>query len=288
MLIKTDFMFYKYYPFAILLSLAACQGGGAPQGPPIEAHQEDWAVFLREEDSAGPSVITVDLGWANVAPLEKHNKLMGVAVRAEGELPSGFPDEKEINLANKLQDQLIRALEKPGQGIFVGSSTSLGKKTFFFYLNDSRDPERIAGQVLAGFKSRKVEHELRKDPQWAIYFNLLFPTDKELAEIRNERVLQGLQDAGDRLNRPRPIDHWIYFPAAAQRDSFLQEARAEGFEPVSMDVRPEAGEYPYSLHIIREDSIHIPYIHSLTWGLRQKAEKYNGNYDGWETVVVRE
>ncbi|MCO6480712.1 MAG: DUF695 domain-containing protein [Phaeodactylibacter sp.] len=278
-------MFQKYYPFTILFLLTACQPGPL-EGPPIEPHREDWAVFLRE-DEAGPSVITIDLGWAPVAPLPNHNTLTAISVIAEEELPSGFPTEKEVEAANRLQDQLIRALEKPRQGIFVGSMTSFGQKSFFFYLNDSRDAERITGQVLAGFRSRETRKEARKDPQWAGYFNILFPSAREMTEIRNERVLQGLQEAGDPLQEPRPIDHWIYFPDEAKRDSFLSDAEKDGFKLVEASVLEDDDE-PYMLHIIRVDSIHIPFIHELTWGLRQKAEQYGGAYDGWETIVARE
>lgn len=278
-------MFQKYYPFAIFLLLTACQGA-PPEGPPIEPHPEDWAVFLREEDT-GPSVITVDLGWAKAAPLQSHNKLMMLSVIAEEELPNGFPSEKEVGIANQLQDKLIRALEQPRQGVFVGSMTSFGQKSFFFYLNDSRDAERIAGQVLAAFQSRKTEQETQKDTQWAVYFNLLFPSAREMAEIRNERVLLGLQESGDRLDRPRPIDHWAYFSDPARRDSFLREVQKEGFQ-LGESGKLEEGEEPYMLRIVREDSIHIPYIHELTWALREKAEEYGGTYDGWETIVVRE
>ena len=280
-------MSYDYYLYALLLFFTACQGGGPPEGPPIAAHQEDWAVFLRE-DTTGPSVITVDLGWGAVAPLQHHNKVMMVNVLAEGALPSGFPEEREVEIANQLQDQLIRALEKPGQGIFVGSSTSFGQKALFFYLNDSRDSERIAGQVLAGFKTRKTEQEIHKDAQWAVYFNMLTPTSREMNEIRNEKVLHQLQEAGDGLRHPRPIDHWAQFGSMAQRDSFLWDVKAEGFDFVEMNVQAEGSANPYVLHIIREDSIHIPYIHELTWRLKQKAEKYGGVYDGWETIVDRE
>ena len=281
-------MLNNYYLYLLfVLSLAACQEGGPPEGPPIDAHQEDWAVFLRE-DTTGPSVITIDLGWRGVAPLQYHNKLMVVSVLAEGALPSGFPEEKEVVIANQLQDQLIRALEQPGQGIFVGSSTSFGLKALFFYLNDSRDSERIAGQVLAGFNSRKAEQEIQKDLRWAVYFNLLMPTSREMNEIRNEKVLRQLQEAGDRLRQPRPIDHWSQFTTLAQRDSFLKDVQAEGFELVEIDTQAEGNADSYVLHIIRQDSIHIPYIHELTWRLRQKVEKYGGAYDGWETIVVRQ
>ncbi len=272
---------------AMLFLLTACQGGAPSELPPIELHQEDWAVFLRETEE-GPAVITIDLGWAKPAPLGSHNKLMALTVTTREALPNGFPTEAEVEIVNGLQDKLIRALEKAGQGIFVGSRTSFGQKSLFFYLSDSREAERIAGQVLAGFKSRPVGQDIREDPEWAAYLDTLYPSPQERGEIQNERVLQKLQEAGDRLRQPRPIDHWAQFSTTAQRDSFLRQAQAEGFEFVEMNVLEDDATEPYMLHIIREDSIHIPYIHELTWYLTLLAEKYNGSYDGWETVVARE
>lgn len=284
---KSSYMFHRYFPYFSLFLFTTCQGGAPSEPPPAVPHKEDWAVFLRETE-AGPLVVTVDLGWANPAPLDNFNKLLALSVKTQESLPNGFPSEEEVEMANQLQDQLIRALEKAGQGIFVGSQTSFGQKSFFFYLPDNREAERISGQVLAGFKSRPVEQDIRKDPEWAAYFDRLYPNPQERGEIQNERVLQQLQGAGDRLLQPRPIDHWAHFSTTAQRDSFLRQAQAEGFEFVEMNVLEDEADEPYMLHIIRMDSIHIPYIHELTWYLTQLAEKYNGSYDGWETVVARE
>ena len=285
--IKKDMMSLKhpvYLCFFLAFSLSACQGG-EPEDPPVEPHQENWAVFLRKGES-GPSIITIDLGWKGVAPLQYHNKLLVVTVLAEDEQNAGFPDEEEVRVANRLQDQLIRSLEKSGQGIFVGSSTSFGQKNFFFYLTDSRHSEKIARQVLVSFDSRKTNIEVRGDFRWAAYFNVLYPSEKELDEIRNERVLSSLQDAGDPLQEPRSIEHWLRFPSIEQGSHFMKEAQEDGFKYLEMDTQA-GGERPYVFHITRKDSIHIPYIHELTWGLREKAEKYDGVYDGWETVVAR-
>jgi hypothetical protein len=47
-------------------------------------------------------------------------------------------------------------------------------------------------------------------------------------------------------------------------------------------------ELKYQLQISRTDSVETSYISKITIELRKKAKELNGEYDGWETFVVKE
>ncbi len=287
--VKVVFLSILTYLLATLASLllVSCQPEEAGETVAIQPHREDWAVYLREAETE-PAVITVDLGWAKPAPVATHPRLMTVVVEAKEELPTGFPTEAEVEIVNELQDKLILALERKGEGVFVGSRTSIGRKALYFYLNSERPTEQKAWQLMKAFRARPHDMDIRTDSAWLAYFEILLPNEREMAEIHNERVLQQLQRSGDRLTQPRGIEHWFYFPTTDRRDRFLEALQTDGFELIGMDtLKDESPAKPYSLHLIRQDSIQVPYIHELTWQLTQAAREYEGEYDGWETVLVR-
>ena len=99
-------------------------------------------------------------------------------------------------------------------------------------------------------------------------------------------MLIRLQEAGDPLSQPRPIEHWAYFKSTKARSVFQDSLKRYSFEPIGYDTLAQSP-MPYGIHFVRQDSIHTPYIHDLTWGLTQLAEGLGGAYDGWETIVVK-
>ena len=103
--------------------------------------------------------------------------------------------------------------------------------------------------------------------------------------MSNEKVLAKLQEAGDKLDKERLVDHWFYFSNAKSRNSFILYAKAKGFKIESKEMRD--GAKPFQLHISRVDKVDLPSISKLTLELRREARKYDGDYDGWEAFVVR-
>lgn len=233
-----------------------------------------------------PQVITVDQGWAEQAPLQTHPRLLEVSVRAEQTLPTGFPTEAETQTANELQDQLIQKLERGNFGVFVGSRVVPGIKWFYFYLRAEPQADQVAQEAVAAYSKRKAEASIESDEAWITYQEGLFPDKQEKAEINNDGVLIRLREAGDRLLQPRPVEHWAYFKSTKARSVFQDSLEQYRFELVEYDTMSQAP-MPYGIHFVRQDSIHAPYIHSLTWGLTELAEGLGGAYDGWETIVVK-
>jgi regulator of RNase E activity RraB len=103
--------------------------------------------------------------------------------------------------------------------------------------------------------------------------------------MSNQKVVAKLMEAGDKLDTERQVDHWLYFPNAKSRDSFALYAQAKGFKIESKEMRDVTK--AFQLHISRVDKADLPSISKLTLELRREARKYDADYDGWETFVVR-
>ncbi|HQV33655.1 MAG: DUF695 domain-containing protein [Phaeodactylibacter sp.] len=272
--------------FGSTFFLFACQNS-QEEDHPLPEHKEDWAVFA-QDDATAPRIVTVDLGWQEALPVEAFSQSLVIRVKAQEVLANGFPVGREVNLADGLQDELIRALEKPGLGIFTGSRTGAKEKALVFYLRPLPAAERLARKIVQDFTARPVEVHLKQDPSWQNYREELIPNGQEMNEIQNERILHRLQESGDQLLAPRPVGHWAYFPDAARRQQFLDTLLSAGFEIVALDTLKEGSKQPFGAHVERVDSVHVPYVHHLTWGMAELARRHGGAYDGWETILVRD
>lgn len=118
----------------------------------------------------------------------------------------------------------------------------------------------------------------------------LAATPKEMAQRmidkeQNDLVRQSLRENGDSGKRPRLIDHWIYFPDRESRSALTGAILGKGFSIVCQPGDKEIND-SYLLQIQRMD---IPdALDTVVEELRLLAEAAGGEYDGWETMVLKE
>ena len=85
------------------------------------------------------------------------------------------------------------------------------------------------------------------------------------------------------MNPYHITNHFVYFKSAAERDEFIQNARAEGFQLEQSSDDGET-ERPYFALVSREDSVTLDQSHATAMLLIRLAENLNGDYDGSETL----
>lgn len=84
----------------------------------------------------------------------------------------------------------------------------------------------------------------------------------------------------------RLIDHWAYFSTSEGRETFISEARSEGFE-IDEPFDVEDRKRPYGARVHRVDHVDLESIHEVVMKLFGMAERAGGHHDGWETVVLK-
>src|SRR6185312_14781750 len=107
---------------------------------------------------------------------------------------------------------------------------------------------------------------------------------KDLQRIANMDLLDVLAEKGDVLTVPREVQHWLYFRTAQSRALFKDAAAAAGFQ-VMPDFDSQ-DELPFGITVIRIQSIEQNSIDDTVVQLLTLAERFDGEYDGWETPVV--
>lgn len=111
--------------------------------------------------------------------------------------------------------------------------------------------------------------------------------EDDAEQLAGDRAtIASLLAAGDDLTVPRPIDHYIYFASATQRTSFLAEALPLGFKlHSSHDEAPP----PRSAMVLlpRTDLAELQHVHAVVMTLFRIANRHGGEYDGWESPIVR-
>ena len=129
-----------------------------------------------------------------------------------------------------------------------------------------------------------------EDPKWDGYRQVLLPTKYDWQTIKNQQVVRALMDAGDNLEAQRPGQHFAYFPAEEARDNYVKRVTEGGFEISSLPMADpvEKSERPFGVvATLTHPIVGGTLLDDLTCGLLDAAEEVGGEYDGWETPVVK-
>lgn len=246
---------------------------------------QQWICYLRFEQGP-PATVVVDLAAQDQPQQDQLPCCTTLKLHLEDVDSYGFPSPQEQKRYAEAEDALIDALEQHGGCRHVGSTTGQGHRWLCWYSREDAELEEAIRQVMGRFPQLHYELDTQPDPQWTHYRQLL-PTAAEYRVFLDDQVLQQLREMGDRAEVPRNVDHWVYFPDAESRHRFSQRAQEYGFQVKSQcDDAPRR--LPFELVVHHTMSMEPARVHETTLRLLTLAEKYGGQYDGWETSIQPE
>jgi regulator of RNase E activity RraB len=255
---------------------------------------EHWDFYLSRVDDAHASFF-VDMGIARDAPFDDLRYMAHVRLFMKSPREDGLSSNEEFDTLNVIEDVLSVRLCSD-KAAYVGRYTTAGFRDFVFYIAAPNNWDKDVAKAMKTHPSYEYESGAREEADWSTYFDFLLPNVYQRRSMSNRQVCQALEEHGDKMDTPREVDHWCYFPDDKSADAFWQEVSALGFQ---LRVRSNVNDddeadreaevaLPIRVQSWRSDVPSFDNIDDITHPLVEAAEKYGGNYDGWETFLVKE
>ena len=260
--------------------------GAMAVGP--EQVPDEWDFYPARVDDAA-AMIRVNFWFQAEAPLERAPQLHWATVEMLDPGEHGMGTDAEAALLWSIEDQIAEEAKKAGL-YFVGVLRNHGRWQLTFY-GPSDMTERLTQTTADAAGTRKQVVGGKEDADWSYFRDFLLPDAERAAWISDRKLVDQLRSHGDSLKAPRRVDHWVYFATREGRDAFEREMRARGFDveqKSDTDVLGDPSALQFGVQIHRVDSVMLEDIHRVVVELSDLADANGGDYDGWETQVIRD
>lgn len=243
--------------------------------------EQNWITYPLESGD-GVSLVSVDVSLGAVAPDATRPALSLLHIPFKKPGDDGLGDPKERDAIGDIEDSLAQQLEEQVGAIHVASVRGGGTISMCLYAR-AKSERAIESAAREAFAEYAIECASQSDPKWERYWDLL-PDADTMREVADMHLVHLLESKGDDLVTPRPVDHFIVFTSAKSADRFRAAAARHEFDCRTGDA-PKGG--PITIIATREDPVDLESIHEVTSQLARLAEEEGGEYDGWETRVVK-
>ncbi|MBX9782046.1 MAG: DUF695 domain-containing protein [Chitinophagaceae bacterium] len=250
--------------------------------------KEEWDTYMASYDKGAGSVL-VNMALKEKAPVISYNYLVITGVKINECNKEGFPTAQEFQKLYKISDGANELIEKKKRRIHAGTFTYNCERTDYYYVNDTLLLRKYLTEYYkTNFPQYSYIISIKEDKSWGQYLKFLYPGEEQMESMKNQKVILKLTQAGDKLEKERRIDHWLYFKTEDDRRNFFLRVYDQKFLVEKLDVLQDSSSHPFVLQMYRPDKPDLKTMNRLTLYLAKEAARYNGLYDGWETFVLKD
>ena len=245
---------------------------------------ENWGFYYKNLNEM-ISYVRVDLGLKENVPMQDYKYSITLMLSMK---PKVFNIKRKFDykLMTEIEDDLLKEFSNESAIIFVGTITNSEMKSLFFYSKDNDTAITMLDNLVS--LHREVSYKITEDDDsnWELYKEFLYPNDLEMQMVKDGVVFESLRKHGDNLSSPREIRHWAYFKTNDDREKFSDIITKEGFT-VANKSEVEGQEFMYGIQFCRINNADFNSIIDVTVTLFNAAKDCNGEYDGWESPVIK-
>jgi hypothetical protein len=250
------------------------------------AQTDAWESYT-VSTAKGIDSIYFDIGLANKAPLKQFPFVVITEINFLKCDENGFNTAKDFSKIQKLNNAAATIINTTTTSEKAGAFIHRCKQLNYYYVKDTTGiREQLKNKFASDFKDYKTSINIKADAAWTFYSYFLFPKADILEELMNRRTIKALKLSKSELALPRRLTHWFYFKFEEDMNSFIAYAKTQRFIPGPRKNISD-NELPFQLSISRMDKLTPDVINKVTVELRRQSKNYHGNYDGWETEIIR-
>ena len=248
--------------------------------------QEYWESYVKPID-AKKALVSFNAGVSDYIPDEQYLYVGFVKVKLNNPQEDGLVNEEESNDISFIEDRLEMESLRWRSGKYIGRIITQGEVNFIYYLKMDFEWKNTVESAMGEFPNYKYEFGSRMDMEWEVYQKLLFPTIKEWQIIANHHSCDNLKNQGDNLHAKRAIEHKAYFKNEQNRQKFISLVEKQEFKKLQEMEVPFNNETLYGVQFYRGDTPFYYNIDELTMQIIDLCDECDGEYDGWESSLVK-
>lgn len=233
--------------------------------------------FKRADDNG---VVDIEVDLSAYGYKGKYDWLFSVFVKYNG------TDETQADYEEFLEtkESLIISLEHDQKAKYTGMRVVEGWSEIYFYTSTSKGFDVIVTKLLkeSGYA---FESNIVRDAKWNFYEVQLTPNELEHCHITSAKIIYELQEAGDDLEKIREVEHYVTFDTASQKERFVQNVAACGFE-YKDDVNSD--DYEHGVALVKQHGVTYDEVQKVVDELFTIIKKEHGYYEGWSTTLAHE
>jgi hypothetical protein len=248
--------------------------------------QEYWESYVKLIEGK-KAMVLFNAGVADFVPDSDYMYVGFVKVKLNSPKEDGLVNEEEADDISFIEDRLEMESLRWRSGKYIGRIITNSEVNFIYYLKLDFEWSNTVESAMSHFGEYSYEYGSRVDMEWEVYQKLLFPTIKEWQIIANHHSCDNLKEQGDDLQTARAIEHKAYFRDEKEREDFISLIQESGFKSQKKTQVPFREEIVYGVEFYRIDRPFYYDIDEITVELIDFCERYNGQYDGWESSLVK-
>lgn len=237
----------------------------------------------------GRALVNVDLAIAEKAPIPALHWLMGIQMEFLDPDVDGFYKEEEEEKILEIQDYIIKVMNEEARARFVGSVTYAGTRMFYFYGPDVEYLAPLVGKIASEYNDYDFNYMSDNDGAWRFFFDAIYPSEIDMAHIRNRYMVKNLKEAGIDLNHEYSVYYYFYFQDGATRARVASRLQMQGYEVIDDHLYEEELE-PMSLGLkmLAKHDLNLMTLTEKNYECFEAIEDGIGVYDGWELAPTED
>lgn len=102
----------------------------------------------------------------------------------------------------------------------------------------------------------------------------------------NQKTIQALIDAGSNPQKPHPLEHHFYCYNPDSLKALMAKGKSLGYRIANAGDDNHEGTHYWYADLIKETILDLKIINKENTLMLKLAKEFDGDYDGWGTLVV--
>jgi len=241
--------------------------------------------YIYQDDNGSAVRTDIDLSLIDKAPQDERSWLLWAFVKIKSPNKTFWCEERECEALLNIRIRLEEQVEKSLDGVLAAVRMQDGWQELYFYAPGAKKFENSVKEVMRSFDGYAFETGSTKDRKWEKYIRELYPDLLMAQQIESRYIINELEEAGDRLESEREVEHYLFFQTDAQAQRAQESLRGSGY--FLKEIVNQEGDYSHGIVMTKEHAVNEEKLMEETAiMIKASADEY-GIYEGWSTVLAK-